>query len=204
MTMNRNESYKIFMHYGANPLLPDAVVLNNSTGGSTGVLNVTVDGWYYVKIAGGGASAGAVKQQNTGSGSSGAGFIGEIYLTKGNWDWRCGAKGRAAYAENGTSSYLLRQDNPEKGIIANPGLSCGYYPEPAKDGGILEQKNIKTRNVLVAKRGNKGYPGISHGYQVTPAESAFKDVINENWGRGGVANWDDAQPGVITVKFRGV
>lgn len=202
--MNRKEGYKLLMAYGIHPLEIDTQLLNNSTSDAVGKLEISVEGWYYVKIAGGGASAGMIKQQNTGSGSSGAGFIGEIYLTKGTWDWKVGKKGSAGNSEPGGMSYLLREDNHEKGIIANGGRCSGYYPDPAAEGGVLEQKNIKTRNVLVAKKGNNGFPGLHHAYQTTPAESVFRDVISENWGRGGVANWDDAQPGVVTVKFKGV
>lgn len=202
--MNRTEGYKMCMQYGFHPLPIDTVLVNISANGATGIVNIPVDGWYYVKIAGGGASASQVKQQNTGTGSSAAGFIGEIYLTKGIWDWKSGKKGAANSCQNGEASYLLRQDNHEKGIIANPGLACSWYADPAKDGGVLEQKNIKTRNVLVAKNGNHGYMGISHGYETRHADSVFKDVINEEWGRGGVANLDDAQPGIVTVKFKGV
>lgn len=178
-------------------------IFENSSNGANGVLEIKCDGWYYVKMAGGGGSANAAQHQNSGAGSSGAGFLGEIFLTKGLWNWKVGRAGAANQMASGELSSLLKADNPNMGIIAGAGWCRGHYPQPDTPGGILERKNIRTRKVVVASNGNIGYAGGYGTWQGTIAESVLKPSINENWGRGSVSSGSPVQ-GVLFIKFMGL
>lgn len=187
----------------AEPIAPGTVLLNNTGNGETGTLKIDVDGWYYVRIAGGGGSSELGKNQNAGSGSTGAGFIGEIFLVNGVWSWQVGARGPANRMASGQPSSLLKNPQKTMGIIAGPGWCNGHYPNPAATGGVLEQKRIMTRNVILASNGNPGYPGYYGGYQTKEAESVLAPHTGEPWGRGGSGQIDSAKQGILYVEFRG-
>lgn len=178
-------------------------IFENSSNGASGVLEIKCDGWYYVKMAGGGGSSNVAAHQNAGSGSSGAGFLGEVFLTKGRWNWAVGRAGPANMMEVGGASSLLKTDDTSKGIIAGPGWCRGHYPQPDTPGGILERKNIKTRQVVVASDGNHGYAGGYGTWQSTVAQSVLKPYTNEDWGKGAFSGYSATQ-GVLLIKFMGL
>lgn len=187
-----------------DPIEPGTVVFNNTSNGATGTLEIVVEGWYYVKICGGGASSMMGKNDNAGSGSGGAAFMGEIFLPHGIWNWQVGAKGAAQQMEAGKPSSLINGRNKNLGIIAGPGLGSGFHPNPGAQGGVLEQKNIRTRNVTLASNGNPGFPGYYGGYQTQEAQSVLKPLTGEDWGKGGSGRVDTAKQGILYIEFRGM
>ncbi len=191
------------LHWG-NPIEPGTVIFNNTENGASGTLMIEVDGWYYVKIAGGGASSHRAKHDDAASGSGGAGFIGEVLLTHGKWEWQVGAKGVVNMMAAGTASHLLKYRVQNAGIIANPGVGAGHYPDPGPAGGILEIKNLTTRNVVVASNGNNGYAAGYGEWQPNEAQSVFKPFTGEDWGKGGSSSNDTARQGILYIEFRGV
>ena len=202
--MNRNEGFKLLMNYGIEPLPAETIIFDNTTNGASGEIEIAVAGWYYIKMAGGGASAQKTTKQSTASGSSAAGFIGEIYLSNGIWFWQVGRKGVANKMENGVKSFLLKYDNINKGIICNAGEQTGYYPAEAPQGGILELKNIETRNVILASNGNNGYAGGSGTFETRVATSVLQPYTGDYWGAGGTSSNDNAAQGCLLIKFMGV
>lgn len=185
---------------------------------TSGTRSITIENADYYKLemvgaGGGGAHAGYNKYWRAGTGGSGAGFIGEIYLTAGTYIITVGAGGSEDYYYQGNSSRATNGGSTILSINDTPLITCGGGTGGSviaatitigTGGTLLVDSSVITRNVDLNKNGNNGNSSNHYGsYIATNGGLSVYDGTVAGYGAGGgTTTASEASPDAVSGYFK--
>lgn len=200
--------------YSSMSIKPDTVIFESAVAGNYNV-EILVNGIYEVYCIGAGAGGGSGYKFKSGAfqhctltGGSGAGFIGEIELTRGNYQITVG-EGSNNAGDNNSGNYSVNAGGNSS--IDNLIISYGASGSTASGGSSSWSYNISTGGdtptinvpIISSTLNTSGNNGVH--YDSTGHASGGASVYNE-YGKGGDANFGDyaynGADGYIKIVFK--
>ena len=188
------------------------VLFESSTAG-TYELDILIDGIYEVYVIGGGTGSGS---RNFGmsparictlTGSSGAGFIGEIQISKGKYNIIVGNKSNGVGYDGRSSMTINNAGNSSIGDLIISYGGTGGWATNYSDYSTCKGGSVPTINTTIISQtlNTKGNNGVH--YDGSGGASGGASVYG-GYGKGGDANYDDfanaGTNGYVKIVYKGL